>query len=212
MGLGVRPNSGTRRGCGAEAVRRDSSSPTRPWPPPVPGSGPPRTAPPLPTHDGETFLGRTWAQWPTRWDGWPEFPWAAAGQLSQGVYGTAMCKHCGSKWPARADDEREAEENGFRYVSSSYRTKTRAGYFPGRRTWPVKLVGEEGNGQAAGRADRGRPGHGEARCGPHRHGLAGGMTVNDLLELDLGYAPPFSMAWDPVQIAGRELLKKTGGE
>jgi hypothetical protein len=34
------------------------------------------------------------------------------------------------------------------------------------------------------------------------------MTVEELVDLDLGYAPPFSMAWDPVQVAGRELLKK----
>ena len=32
------------------------------------------------------------------------------------------------------------------------------------------------------------------------------LTVGDLVGLDLGYAPPFSPVWDPVQVAARRLL------
>jgi hypothetical protein len=31
------------------------------------------------------------------------------------------------------------------------------------------------------------------------------MTVHDVIDLDLAYAPPFSSAWDPVQVAARAL-------
>ncbi len=34
--------------------------------------------------------------------------------------------------------------------------------------------------------------------------LHAGFTVEDLINLDLGYSPPFSTAWDPVQIAARQ--------
>lgn len=32
------------------------------------------------------------------------------------------------------------------------------------------------------------------------------MTVQQIVDLDLSYAPPFSPVWDPVQIAARKLL------
>jgi hypothetical protein len=32
------------------------------------------------------------------------------------------------------------------------------------------------------------------------------MTVDQVVSLDLGYAPPFSPVWDPVQAAARRLL------
>jgi hypothetical protein len=31
------------------------------------------------------------------------------------------------------------------------------------------------------------------------------MGVDDVLELDLAYAPPFSSVWDPVQAVARKL-------
>jgi hypothetical protein len=30
------------------------------------------------------------------------------------------------------------------------------------------------------------------------------MTVHDLVDLDLSYAPPFGPVWDPVQVAARK--------
>ena len=33
------------------------------------------------------------------------------------------------------------------------------------------------------------------------------MTVEDVADLDLGYAPPFSSVWDPVAQAAREAIK-----
>ncbi len=38
--------------------------------------------------------------------------------------------------------------------------------------------------------------------------LTAGMTVADLIDLDLSYAPPFSPVWDPVQTAARQLIKQ----
>jgi hypothetical protein len=34
------------------------------------------------------------------------------------------------------------------------------------------------------------------------------MTVQELTELDLSYAPAFSTVWDPVLIAAQEMLRE----
>lgn len=36
--------------------------------------------------------------------------------------------------------------------------------------------------------------------------LTAGMTVQQIVDLDLSYAPPFSPIWDPVQTAARQLV------
>ena len=33
------------------------------------------------------------------------------------------------------------------------------------------------------------------------------MTVGDVVDLDLAYAPPFSSVWDPIALVAREALK-----
>ena len=38
--------------------------------------------------------------------------------------------------------------------------------------------------------------------------ITAGMTVHDVVDLDLAYAPPFSSVWDPVQVAARALVKE----
>lgn len=38
--------------------------------------------------------------------------------------------------------------------------------------------------------------------------LHAGFTVQEMIHLDLSYAPPFSPVWDPVLIAVRQILKK----
>ena len=38
--------------------------------------------------------------------------------------------------------------------------------------------------------------------------LAAHMTVADLQNLDLVYAPPFASVWDPVLVAANQLIKK----
>jgi len=36
--------------------------------------------------------------------------------------------------------------------------------------------------------------------------IAGGMKIEELAYLDLGYAPPFSPVWDPVNAAAQKFL------
>jgi len=125
----------------------------------------------------------------------------------KGVLGTAMSKHCSFEVARTGLSTREAEEEGRRFQSVVIKTKTRAGYFPGAENMYVKLLAEEGSGRLVGGQIVGGQGAAK-RVDIIATALAAGMTVEELVDLDLGYAPPFSMAWDPVQVAGRELLKK----
>jgi hypothetical protein len=34
------------------------------------------------------------------------------------------------------------------------------------------------------------------------------MTAEQVVDLDLGYAPPFGPVWDPVHLVARDLLRK----
>ncbi|MFO7846810.1 MAG: flavoprotein oxidoreductase, partial [Balneolaceae bacterium] len=36
--------------------------------------------------------------------------------------------------------------------------------------------------------------------------ITAGMTAQNIVDLDLSYAPPFSPVWDPVQTAARQLV------
>ena len=128
-----------------------------------------------------------------------------------GVLGTAMSKHCAFETARTGLTEKEAAEHGFEYVSTVIKTKTRAGYYPGAEVMHVKLVAEAGTERLLGGQIVGGQGAAK-RVDILAAALAAKMTLKELIDLDLGYAPPFSLVWDPVQIAGRSLLGKMGGE
>ncbi len=71
----------------------------------------------------------------------------------------------------------------------------------------VKLVAEQGSGRLLGVQVVGGPGSAK-RVDVVAAALAGKLTVEDLVGLDLAYAPPFSPLWDPVQVAARDLLRQ----
>lgn len=90
---------------------------------------------------------------------------------------------------------------------ASFKTKTRAGYSPGSGPITVKLIAEQGSGRLLGAQIIGMEGAAK-RIDIIATALTAGMTVMDLIDLDLSYAPPFSPVWDPVQTAARQLIKR----
>jgi len=38
--------------------------------------------------------------------------------------------------------------------------------------------------------------------------IQAGLTAEEVVELDLGYAPPFGPVWDPVHIVARRLAEQ----
>jgi NADPH-dependent 2,4-dienoyl-CoA reductase/sulfur reductase-like enzyme/rhodanese-related sulfurtransferase len=75
-----------------------------------------------------------------------------------------------------------------------------AGYYPGGKELTLKLVFDKKNGRLLGAEGFGHEGV-DKRIDVLGTALAAKMTVHDLAELDLAYAPPYSSANDPVNLA-----------
>jgi NADPH-dependent 2,4-dienoyl-CoA reductase/sulfur reductase-like enzyme len=123
------------------------------------------------------------------------------------VLGTAITKF-GDLGIARTGlQEKEIYQSDLEAVSETIETKSRAGYYPGAERMVVKLTAEAGSGRLLGGQIVGAL-EGAKRIDTVAAALHGGLTIQDLIDLDLSYAPPFSPVWDPVQTAARQLIKK----
>jgi len=120
-----------------------------------------------------------------------------------GVVGTAVTKVCDLELARTGLLEADAERAGFRFVTATVESTTRAGYFPGARPITTKLIAERRSGRLLGAQIVGREGAAK-RIDVLATALWNEMTVEDIAGLDLSYAPPFAPVWDPVLIAARK--------
>jgi len=128
----------------------------------------------------------------------------ALGQATfPGVVGTAMVKVLSLEVARTGLQEKEIQELGLASVSAKIDAHTRARYYPGTGPMTVKILAEKGTGRLLGGQIVGQEGAGK-RIDTLAVALHAGFTVEDLINLDLGYSPPFSAVWDPVQIAARQ--------
>jgi len=120
-----------------------------------------------------------------------------------GVLGTAITKLCDTEIARTGLTEAEAAANGLDAVATVAEASTRAHYFPGNGPITVKLVHERDSRRLLGGQIVGAPGAGK-RIDTIATALWAGLTIDDLVNLDLAYAPPFSPVWDPVNSAARQ--------
>lgn len=76
-----------------------------------------------------------------------------------------------------------------------------AGYYPGAMPLHLKVIFSPGDGTILGAQATGREGV-DKRIDVIATAIRAGMTVHDLADLELAYAPPFGSAKDPVNLAG----------
>ena len=119
-----------------------------------------------------------------------------------GVLGTAITKYHDLEIARTGLSLREAAAAGLDAVATSAESRTRAHYYPDAAPITVLLVTERGTGRLLGGQIVGGPGAGK-RIDALAVALWNGMAVEDLVQLDLAYAPPFSPVWDPVLTAAR---------
>lgn len=122
-----------------------------------------------------------------------------------GVVGTAVSKICKFEVARTGLMEKEIKALGLKYRTATTKTKTRAGYYPGAGWIMVKLLAEEGRNRLLGGQIVGLEGAAK-RIDVLATALTAGMDIQQIVDLDLSYAPPFSPVWDPVQTAARRLL------
>jgi NADPH-dependent 2,4-dienoyl-CoA reductase/sulfur reductase-like enzyme len=120
-----------------------------------------------------------------------------------GVIGTAVTKICAHEVARTGLNEREAVDAGFDIATATIESTTRAGYFPGATAVTVKVVADATNGRLLGAQIVGREGAAK-RIDVLATAIWNEMTVEEIQQLDLGYAPPFSPVWDPVLVAARK--------
>jgi len=123
-----------------------------------------------------------------------------------GVVGTAVTKICQVEVARTGLQEKELRKLGVEWSSTVIRSRTKAGYFPGAGDITVKVLAEKGSGRLMGGQIVGMEGSAK-RIDTLATALHAGFTVEEMINLDLGYAPPFSPVWDPVVIAVREAAK-----
>jgi len=123
-----------------------------------------------------------------------------------GVIGTAVTKVCDLEVARTGLSMKEADAAGFCYVTSYVDSTTRAGYFPGAKPIRVKLLAEKRGGRLLGAQIVGREGAAK-RIDVLATAIWNEMSVDEILGLDLSYAPPFAPVWDPVLIAARKAFE-----
>ncbi|HEX2065052.1 MAG TPA: FAD-dependent oxidoreductase, partial [Acidimicrobiales bacterium] len=123
-----------------------------------------------------------------------------------GVVGTAATKVCSTEVARTGLNEAEAEEAGLGFVSAKVTSSTRAHYYPGAGPVDVKLLAERRSGRLLGAQIVGSEGSAK-RIDVLATALTAGMTVDEIVGLDLSYAPPVSPVWDPVLAAARRAVR-----
>ena len=96
--------------------------------------------------------------------------------------------------------EKAARDAGFEVGVSIIHKDHHAGYYPGAKELTLQLVYDRKTGRLLGGEAFGPEGI-DKRIDVLATALLGELTLDDLAELDLAYAPPFSSANDPVNLA-----------
>ena len=97
--------------------------------------------------------------------------------------------------------EREALATGYSPLALYVDPSHHAGYFPGAKPLSIKTVTDRDSGRLLGAQVVGEEGV-DKRIDVLATAIYHHMSLEDLLNLDLAYAPPYSAARDPVIIAG----------
>lgn len=97
--------------------------------------------------------------------------------------------------------EKAANISGIPYDKIVLSPASHAGYYPGAKTMTMKVVYEKETLKLLGAQIVGYDGV-DKRIDVLATAICAGMKANELKDLDLAYAPPYSSAKDPVNMAG----------
>ena len=122
---------------------------------------------------------------------------AAGGSASfGGIVGTAVAKVFDLTVAHTGLTLAEATMAGMPAMATDVTAKSRAKYYPGAEPLRVRLV-HTPTGRVLGAQIVGRDGAAQ-RIDVIAAALHGGMTIDDVVALDLAYAPPYSPVYDPI--------------
>ncbi|MBP8304621.1 MAG: FAD-dependent oxidoreductase [Phycisphaerae bacterium] len=115
--------------------------------------------------------------------------------------GTAICKVFDLAVGMTGLSEKALKRAGMAFEKIYVHPASHAGYYPGAAQMTLKLLFDPKTGKVLGGQCVGTAGV-DKRIDVLAVAIRGGMTVYDLEDLELAYAPPFGSAKDPVNYAG----------
>lgn len=118
-----------------------------------------------------------------------------------GAQGSSVIKVFTLTAAATGLNETAARKAGLDVEAVILSPMNHAGYYPGGRVMTIKAVFARDTGKLLGAQIVGADGV-DKRIDVLATAIRAGMTAADLTELDLAYAPPYSSAKDPVNMAG----------
>lgn len=127
-----------------------------------------------------------------------------------GIVGSAVTRVFELTIARTGIDEATATREEIATVSTEVTAPNRAHYFQPHEPLWVKLIHRPDNGRLLGAWLAGRDPSAGKRADVLATAITAGMTVTDVADLDLTYAPPFAPVWDPIlQAANRARFKST---
>ena len=118
-----------------------------------------------------------------------------------GTQGSAILKVFDMTVATTGINEKTAKRLGLNYDKSFTYSASHASYYPGAESMAVKVIFEKGTGKIWGGQIVGYEGV-DKRIDVLATAIRFGATAEDLTRLELAYAPPYSSAKDPVNMAG----------
>jgi NADPH-dependent 2,4-dienoyl-CoA reductase/sulfur reductase-like enzyme/rhodanese-related sulfurtransferase len=118
-----------------------------------------------------------------------------------GTWGTAILRLFDLTAGCTGANEKTLRAAGIPYQALHLHPGSHAGYYPGGEPIALKILFAPDTGKLLGAQAIGRDGV-DKRLDVFATALKGGMTVHDLAELELAYAPPYGSAKDPINLAG----------
>ncbi|HFI0618474.1 TPA: FAD-dependent oxidoreductase [Streptococcus suis] len=120
---------------------------------------------------------------------------------NRGSIGTAIVKVFDLAAASTGLSERAVQALGYKHAVVHTTGKDHAGYYPGATDIVLKLIFSPTDGKIFGAQAVGKKGM-DKRIDVLATAIKAGLTIFDLPELELTYAPPFGSAKDPVNMIG----------
>ena len=135
---------------------------------------------------------------------------AGIASVYKGAQGSSVMKLFDLTAACTGLNERSARQAGRAADSALLFSPDHATYYPGAKNMTLKVIFDRADGKILGAQAIGFGGT-EKRIDVLAAAIRAGFTAEDLTELDLCYAPPYSSAKDPVNMAGYVIGNLLGG-
>lgn len=127
----------------------------------------------------------------------------------KGIVGTSILQFMDLSLGKTGLSEEEAKAVSIPYEAVTVEVANQSDYFPTASTMHVKILYELGTRKLLGAQIIGKSGV-DKRLDVLVTAITNEMTIDDLEDLDLAYAPPYNTVWDPIQKAARKATPREG--